>query len=64
MGLVVTRQLEESIKVFDESGESIDIKLIQIKGKYVRLFVHAPKNFTIVRTENRTKGTKNETSNR
>jgi len=56
MGLVVTRQLEESIKVFDESGESIDIKLIQIKGKYVRLFVHAPKN--------RTKGTKNETSNR
>ncbi len=45
--LVLTRKLNESIKI----GDSIEIIVIEVKGEQVKLGVHAPKSIGVHRGE-------------
>lgn len=45
--LVLTRRLGESIKI----GDDIEVKVVKIQGKQVRLSFDAPKDISINRTE-------------
>jgi carbon storage regulator (csrA) len=45
--LILTRKLGESIKI----GDDIKISLIDIKGKYIRIGIEAPRNVSVHREE-------------
>jgi carbon storage regulator len=45
--LILTRKLGESIKV----GDDIKITLLDIKGKYIRIGIEAPRNVSVHREE-------------
>ena len=45
--LIITRQVNETILI----GEDIRIKVVQIRGKQVRLGIEAPPGFLILRGE-------------
>jgi carbon storage regulator len=45
--LILTRKVGESITI----GEDIKITLLDIKGKYVRVGIDAPRNFAVHRQE-------------
>jgi carbon storage regulator len=45
--LILTRKLGESINV----GDDIKITLLDIKGKYIRIGIEAPRNVTVHREE-------------
>jgi carbon storage regulator len=45
--LVLSRKLEEKIRI----GEFIEVQVVEIKGKTVRLGISAPKDIPVIRTE-------------
>lgn len=49
--LVLTRRINESFMVVDENGDTVAVKVIDIKGKQVRVGISAPINKSILREE-------------
>ena len=49
--LVVTRRPGESIVIELPSRELIEVKVVRVKGKQVRLATDAPKHLPVVREE-------------
>jgi carbon storage regulator len=45
--LILTRKLGESIKV----GDDIKITLLDVKGKYIKIGIEAPRNVSVHREE-------------
>lgn len=45
--LVLSRKQDQKIQI----GEDISITVIEVKGKYVRLGIEAPREVRIIRTE-------------
>jgi carbon storage regulator CsrA len=51
-GLVLNRELEESLEIITPHGQQITITVVRIRhGRSVRLHVAAPKDVTIFRSE-------------
>lgn len=48
--LVLTRRKEQCVTL-GEGGDTIQIKVLEIRGNSVRLGIEAPEHVTIVRTE-------------
>ena len=51
MSLVLSRQEDESLILFTESGEAITITFDQLNGKTAKLTIDAPKSVKILRGE-------------
>ena len=49
--LILTRKPEESIIIKTDTGALIEVKVISVFGKIVRLGVHAPKTIEVDRKE-------------
>lgn len=49
--LVLTREAGNSLKIFTESGEEIEITVSKLSRKRASIGIKAPKGFRIVRSE-------------
>lgn len=45
--LVLSRRIDESVRI----GSDIEIKILEIKGRQIRIGIKAPKDISVVREE-------------
>lgn len=49
--LILTRRVNEAIFIYDDDGNSIEIKVLEQSQNQTRIGINAPDDFNIVRTE-------------